>query len=700
VAVCPTGALVPKQRKGKGREWEFKKVSTVCSYCGVGCQFDLNIKDGRVVQVTSNWDAPANHGWTCVKGRFGWDYVHHPDRLTRPLIKKDGAFVEATWDEALDLVASKFKEVKEKYGGEAFGALASAKCTNEENYVMQKFARAVMGTNNVDHCARLCHAPTVTGLVTAFGSGAMTNSFDDLANQAKIYFIIGSNTTEQHPVLGMRIRQAVKQRGAKLILCDPRSIPISDFATLHIRQKPGTDIALLNGIMHVLIAEELYDKNFVAERTEGFEELKAKVMEYPPERAAEICGITPEEIIEAAHMLAENRPGALLYAMGITQHTTGHQNVLSTANLQMLLGNMGVPGGGVNPLRGQNNVQGACDMGALPNVYTAYQAVTLEASQKKFEEAWGVPLSNKVGTTVVEMLNKAEKGEIKAMYIMGENPMVSDPDVNHVKKCLESLDFLVVQDIFLTETAALADVVLPAPAFVEKDGTLTNSERRVQFVRKAVNPPGDVRQDWWIIGEVARRMGYNGLTYNSPREIMDEINRLTPSYAGITYDRIGTQGLQWPCPNTEHPGTPVLHVDKFSRGLGHFSAVDWQPPAEEPDEEYPFIFTTGRVLYQYHTRSMTGRSDVDAMFPEAVVELNAEDASRLGIADGDMVKVASRRGEVIAKAEVSDKVEAGVVFMPWHFAEAAANKLTIAALDPIAKIPEYKVCAVKVEAAA
>ena len=528
----------------------------------------------------------------------------------------------------------------------------------------------------------------------------MTNSFDDIANDAQVYFIIGSNTTETHPVLGMRIRQAVKQRGAKLILCDPRSIPISEFATLHIRQKPGTDIALLNGIMHVLIAEELYDKKFVAERTEGFEEFKAKVMEYPPERAAEICGITPEEIIEAAHMLAENRPGALLYAMGITQHTTGHQNVLSTANLQMLLGNMGVPGGGVNPLRGQVNVQGACDMGALPNVYTGYQAVTLEASQKKFEEAWGVPLPNKVGLTVVEMINAAETGKIKAMYIMAENPMVSDPDVNHVKKCLESLDFLVVQDIFLTETAALADVVLPGPSFAEKDGTFTNSERRVQFVRKAVDPPGEVRQDWWIVGEVARRMGYDGLLYNSPREIMDEINRLTPSYAGITYDRIGTQGLQWPCPNTDHPGTPVLHVGKFSRGLGHFSAVDWLPPAEEPDEEYPFIFTTGRVLYQYHTRSMTGRSEgLDAMFPEAVVELNAGDASRLGIADGQMVKVASRRGEVTAKVEVSDKVEAGVVFMPWHFAEAAANKLTIAALDPTAKIPEYKVCAVKVEAA-
>jgi formate dehydrogenase alpha subunit len=541
----------------------------------------------------------------------------------------------------------------------------------------------------------------VTGLVTAFGSGAMTNSFNDIANDSKIYFIIGSNTTENHPVLGMRIRQAVKERGAKLIVCDPRDIPITDFATLHIKQKPGTDIALLNGIMHVLIAEDLYDKEFVAERIEGFEELKAKVMGYTPERAAEICSITPDEITQAAHMLAENRPGALLYAMGITQHTTGHQNVLSTANLQMLLGNMGVPGGGVNPLRGQSNVQGACDLGGLPNVYTGYQAVTLEASQKKFEQAWGVPLSNEVGTTVVEMINAAETGDIKAIYIMAENPMVSDPDVNHVEKCLKDLDFLVVQDIFLTETAALADVVLPGPTFAEKDGTYTNSERRIQFVRQAVDPPGEVRQDWWIVCEIARRMGYDGLTYNSPREIMDEINRLTPIYGGITYDRIGTQGLQWPCPDAEHPGTSILHVGKFSRGLGHFSAVDWLPPAEEPDEEYPFIFTTGRVLYQYHTGSMSRRSEgLNAIYPEALVELNTRDASKLGMSDGDRVKVSSRRGEVTARALVSDRTKPGVVFMPWHFAEAAANKLTIAALDPVAKIPEYKVCAVKVEAAA
>ncbi len=383
----------------------------------------------------------------------------------------------------------------------------------------------------------------MTGLVTAFGSGAMTNSFDDIADDAQVYFIIGSNTTEDHPVLGMRIRQAIKRRGAKLVVCDPRSIPITDFATLHIRHKPGTDIALLNGIMHVLITEELYDKKFIAERTEGFEELKAKVMEYPPERAAEICGITPEEIIEAAHLLAENRPGALLYGMGITQHTTGHKNVLSTANLQMLLGNMGIPGGGVNPLRGQVNVQGACDMGALVNVYPGYKKVTDEAARKKFEQAWGVPLSNQVGTTLVEMLHKAERGEIRAMYIMGENPMLSDPDVNHAEVCLKSLDFLVVQDIFLTETAQLADVVLPAPCFAEKDGTFTNSERRVQFGHQAVDAPGEARQDWWIIGEIAHRLGYDGLTYDSPRAIMNEINRLTPIYGGMSYDRIGEMGL-------------------------------------------------------------------------------------------------------------------------------------------------------------
>ena len=528
----------------------------------------------------------------------------------------------------------------------------------------------------------------------------MTNSFDDIADEAAIYFIIGSNTTVNHPVLGMRLRQAVKQRGAKIIVCDPRSIPITEFAALHLRHKPGTDIALLNGIMHVLVTEELYDKAYVAERTDGFEELRAKLLEYPPQRASEITGVPAQQIVEAAHLLASHRPGALLYTMGITQHTTGHRNVLSCANLQMLLGNVGLPGGGVNPLRGQNNVQGACDMGALPNVYTGYQAVTLDASQKKFEEAWGVPLSNQVGLTLTEMIPQAGTGQMRALYIMGENPLVSDPDVNHAEHCLRSLEFLVVQDIFLSETAALADVVLPGLSWAEKLGTFTNSERRVQFVRPAVPAPGEARQDWWIIGEIARRMGNDSLTYPTAREIMDEINRLTPSYAGVTYDRIGDMGLQWPCPTTEHSGTPILHIGKFSRGLGHLSAVDWEAPAEEPDEEYPFIFTTGRVLYHYHTGTMTRRSEgLDAIFPGPVVEINSEDAARLGVGDGQPVRVSSRRGVIEATALVSQMTDPGVVFMPFHFAEAAANKLTIAALDPVGKIPQLKVCAVQVEAA-
>ncbi len=529
----------------------------------------------------------------------------------------------------------------------------------------------------------------------------MTNSFDDIADDARLYFVIGSNTTENHPVLGMRLRQAVKRRGAGLIVCDPRAIPIAEFATLHIRHRPGTDIALLNGIMHVLIAEGLYDKQFVAERTEGFEDLKAKVSEYPPERAAEITGVRAGQIVEAAHLLADQRPGALLYAMGITQHTTGHQNVLACANLQMLLGNMGVPGGGVNPLRGQNNVQGACDMGSLPNVYPGYQAMTDEQVQRKFGEAWGVSLPNEVGLTLTEMIPQAETGEVRALYIMGENPMLSDPDTNHIELCLRSLDFLVVQDLFLTETAALADVVLPSASWAEKLGTFTNSERRVQFVRPAVPAPGEAKLDWWIAGEIARRMGYEGLTYSSPGEIMDEINQLTPIYGGITYDRIGEAGLQWPCLDAEHPGTPILHVGKFSRGLGRLSAMEWHPPAEEPDEEYPFVFSTGRVLYHFHSGSMTRRSQgLDTIFPGPVVEINLQDAARLGVSEGQKVRVSSRRGTIEAAALVSPMTDPGVVFMPFHFAEAAANRLTIAALDPTGKIPELKVCAVKVEAAA
>lgn len=548
----------------------------------------------------------------------------------------------------------------------------------------------------------------MTGLVAAFGSGAMTNSIEDITTQANSYLVIGSNTTEQHPVIGMRLRQAAK-RGAKLILADPRDIPLADFAFLHLKHRPGSDIALLNGIMNVLIAEDLYDKEFVANRTEGFEELKATVAKYTPEYAESITGVPAEDIRKAARILAANRPGALLYAMGITQHTKGHQNVLSTANLQMLLGNMGVPGGGVNPLRGQNNVQGACDMGGLPNFYPGYQRIVDEAAQAKFKEAWGNTASTKVGLTIVEMLHAAERGEVKAMFILGENPMMTDPDLNHARQCLEALDFLVVQEIFMSDTAELADVVLPGVSFVEKEGTFTNTERRVQLVRKVIEPIGNARPDWQIICDLAKRVEarldvdrskgkFTSWDYASPREIMAEINAVTPSYGGITYERIEKVGLQWPCPTTDHPGTPILHVGKFSRGLGKFHAVEWEPAKEVPDEQYPFVLTTGRVLYHFHSGTMTRRIDgLNQLYPEALVEINPQDAAKLGIADGDLVRVASRRGEVIAKAEVVERTEPGVVFMTFHFREAAANLLTIAALDPVSKIPEYKVAAVRVE---
>lgn len=548
----------------------------------------------------------------------------------------------------------------------------------------------------------------MTGLAAAFGSGAMTNSIEDITTQAKSYLVIGSNTTEQHPVIGMRLRQAVR-KGVPLILADPRDIPLADFAVLHLKHTPGSDIALLNGIMNVLIAEDLYDKDFVANRTEGFEELKATVTKYTPEYAESITGVAADDIRRAAHILARNKPGALIYAMGITQHTKGHQNVLSTANLQMLLGNLGVPGSGVNPLRGQNNVQGACDMGCLPNFYPAYQKITDEAMQDKFKEAWGNTASTNVGLTVVEMMNAAEAGNVRAMFILGENPMITDPDINHVRKCLQSLEFLVVQEIFMSETAELADVVLPGVSFAEKDGTFTNTERRVQRVRKVIEPIGNARPDWQIICDLAKRaekrLGldrskgkFASWDYAHPREIMAEIKAVAPSYGGITYERLEKGGLQWPCPSADHPGTPILHVGKFSRGLGKFHAVEWMPPKEKPDEQYPFVLTTGRVLYHYHSGTITRRvAGLNQLYPEGRVEINPKDAAKLGITDGDMVKVISRRGEVVAKAEVVERPDPGVVFMTFHFKESAANLLTIAALDPVAKIPEFKVAAVRIE---
>lgn len=532
----------------------------------------------------------------------------------------------------------------------------------------------------------------------------MTNYTGDF-EQSNAFFIIGSNTLEQHPIIGYKIRKVMREKGAKLVVADPREVPLTRIADIHLKIKPGSNIAILNGLMKVILDEDLWDKEYVQERTEGFEDLKAMLDKVAPEWVAEITGVPWEQVQEAARMIAVNKPCALMYAMGITQHITGHQNVLSCANLQMLIGNVGVHGGGVNPLRGQNNVQGACDMGGLPNVYTGYQKVIDENIREKMAKAWGVEsLPGNIGLTVTEMIGGAGE-KVKGLYVVGENPMVSDPDLNHVKDNLGKLDILVVQDMFLTETAALADVVFPAVSFVEKDGTFTNTGRRVQRVRKAIEPIGQARADWEIVCDLAARMGYQ-MHYAHPSDIQDEIASVTPIYGGISYDRIEEEGLQWPCLTKDHPGTEILHVGKFSRGLGKFHAVEYLPPSEQPDSDYPLIFTTGRNLFHYHTGSMTRRSQgINTLVSEATVEMHPEDANRYGIADGDNVKVSSRRGAVTAKAAVGDKPllgppMPGVVFMTFHFAEASANFLTSPKIDPIAKIPELKACAVKVEKAA
>ncbi|MEM1565244.1 MAG: formate dehydrogenase subunit alpha [Candidatus Bathyarchaeia archaeon] len=674
-----------------------EKVRTVCPYCGSGCTLYLKVRNGKVVGVLPDEKGPGQ-GRLCIKGWSAHEFIHHPDRLTKPLIRdENGKFRETDWNTALSLVAEKLLEIKKNYGPDAIGVFGSAKATNEENFLIMKFARAVIGTNNVDHCARLCHASTVVGLASVFGSGAMTNSIDEIEN-ADVIFVIGSNTTEQHPLIATRILRAVR-KGSKLIVADPRFIDLAHFATIYLGHKPGTDVALLNGMMNVIISENLHDEEFIKTRTENFEAFKKVVEKYTPEYVEKITAVPAEKIREAARLYAKAERATIIYSMGITQHTTGVDNVVSIANLAMLTGNVGKESTGVNPLRGQNNVQGACDVGALPNVYSGYQRVDLEEVRKKFEDAWGVKLPPKPGLTVVEMINAAGDS-IKALYIMGENPMVSDPDINHVREQLEKLDFLVVQDIFMSETAELADVVLPSACFAEKDGTVTSTERRVQRIRKAVDPPGEAKADWEIIMELSRRMGYNGMNYSSPKEIMDEIAKLTPIYGGITYDRpeLEEQGLQWPCPTKDHPGTKFLHKDKFTRGLGLFTPVEYNPPAEQPDGLYPFILTTGRQLHQFHTGTMTRRSPtLIEQAPEGYVEINPVDANKLGIVNGEKIKVISRRGEITIKAKVTDKVQPGVVFIPFHYAETAANKLTIAALDPKAKIPELKVCAVRLE---
>ena len=536
----------------------------------------------------------------------------------------------------------------------------------------------------------------MAGLAASFGSGAMTNSLSEI-KEANCILVIGSNTTAAHPVIAYEIKKAVRN-GAKLIIANPMKIDLCDYAHIWLRHFPSSDVALLMGMMKVILDEGLAEQTFINECCENFDAFKESLKNFNLDFVEKVTGVPRNIIIEAARIYATFKPATILYAMGITQHSHGTDNVIATANLAMLTGNVGKPSTGVNPLRGQNNVQGACDLGALPNVYTGYQRVDNPDLQKKFEVAWREDLSPTPGLTLTEMLDAACNRRIKAIYIMGENPILSDPDANHTKKALESLDFLVVQDLFLSETAQLADVVLPAASFAEKDGTFTNTERRIQRVREAIKPVGNSKPDWWIICQLAQKMGAQTFDFEHPSEIMEEIAKLTPSYGGVNYERLEEYGLQWPCPTKDHPGTPILHMDKFARGLGKFTPLQYRTPAELPDKEYPLILTTGRGLYHFHTGTMTRKvTGLNTIEPEGLVEINPSDASYLKIKDGNLVKVASRRGEVTAKAKVTEKSPPNVVYMTFHFAESAANLLTNMALDPVAKIPEFKFCAVRIE---
>ena len=689
VVRCPVGSLLPKDFQQPSRE-----VKTICPYCGVGCGLYLGVRGSRIVSVRGDTASPVNQGRLCVKGRFGHDFVNHPERLTSPLVKENGEFVKAGWDEALDLVARKLVP----YKGDAFAAMASAKCTNEENYVFQKFVRQVMGTNNVDHCARLCHAPSVAGLAQSFGSGAMTNTIAEIAGAACI-LAIGTNTTDAHPVLSLKIKEAVR-RGAKLIVANPKQIELARHASLVLQHRPGTDVALLMGMMRVIVDERLLDEDFIARRCANFPAFRESLGQFSLDFAEQTTGVPREKIILAARAYAASKPATILFAMGITQHTHGTDNVLATSNLALLTGNVGLPSTGVNPLRGQNNVQGACDMGALPNVFPGYQKVDNPEARGKFEAAWGGPLSGSPGLPLTEVFDAVCAGKIKALYLMGENPILSDADAHHVEKGLRGLEFLVCQDIFLTETARFADVVLPAVTFAEKDGTFTNTERRVQRVRRVIEPIGDARPDWWIVCQVAKRLGAEGFAFSHSAEIFEEIAALTPSYRGISYERLENGGLQWPCPSPDHPGTPILHTERFATpdGKGRLMPLAYKPPAELPDDEYPLLLTTDRSLYHYHTGTMTRRVEgLEKLNGRELLKIHPQDAARLGIAGGQVVRVLSRRGELTVTADVTEVCPPGMVSLTFHFAETPTNVLTHAALDPVAKIPETKVCAVRVE---
>ena len=679
---------------------EIKYVPSICPYCGTGCGINFVVKDGKIIGVEPWKRHPVNEGKVCPKGNFGWQFINHPDRLTTPLIKENGEFREASWDEALDLVASTLKKYADTDPNK-LGFYACARSPNENIYITQKLARAGCGTQNVDHCARICHGPTVAGLATTFGSGASTNGYDSI-EEADFIFCIGSNNMEAHPLFGRKIIRAIKN-GAKLVVADPRYTPTAKLAHEYMQFKTGTDVALMNGMIKIIIENGLQDDEFIKNRTKGYEEMKEVAMKYDLDKVAEITEADPEQIERVAIEYAQAENAAIVYSLGITEHSHGADNVMSTANLAMLTGNLGKIGGGVNPLRGQNNVQGACDMGALPSDYVGYQKVANPEITKKFSEADQIDLPATPGLTLVEMMNAAHAGDLKVLYIHGEDPVLSDADIKHTKEAIANLEMLIVQELFMTDTAAEADVVLPAAGWGEQEGTFTSGERRVQWLRKAQEPPEGAMLDWKIMEEIAVRMGRPRelFHYENAAEIWEEIRELAPSYYGITHERLlKPEGVHWPCLDPEDPCEPLMHKDKFAHpdGLGVFQALEHRGPVEVVDDEYPLLLTTTRILFHYHA-AMTRRCEtLDKEVPTGFIEINTEDAAERGILNNEIVKAYSRRGEIEIPARVTDDIKKGIVNIPMHFTECAANMLTNSdSFDPKCKMVELKACAIQVE---
>ena len=716
VQACPTGALMEARRvdqQGVGIRDPLTEIDSVCPYCGVGCQITYQTKDNEIVAVQGR-AGPANRNRLCVKGRFGFDYVKHPHRLTRPLIRLPGAdkhaqldidpanpashFREASWQEALDLAGDRLRQIRDSRGNAALAGFGSAKCSNEEAYLFQKLVRTGFGNNNVDHCTRLCHASSVAALLEGVGSGAVSAPFNAVA-ESDCIVVIGANPVENHPVAATFFKQAAR-RGS-LIVMDPRGNALQRHATHMLQFSPGTDVAMLNALLHVIITEELYDRAYVAQHTEGFERLKQHIVDFPPEKMQSICGIDAQTLRTVARLYATAKAAIIFWGMGISQHTHGTDNARCLIALSLITGQVGRPGAGLHPLRGQNNVQGASDAGLIPMMLPDYQLVDEAPLRRAFEQAWGRPLDAKRGLTVVEIMHAIHDGEIAGMYIMGENPAMSDPDVQHARAALAKLEHLVVQDLFLTETAFYADVILPASGWPEKDGTVTNTNRQVQMGRAALELPGDARQDWWITQEIARRLGLDW-DYAGPPAVFTEMAALMPSLNNISWQRLlAESSVTYPCDAPDQPGNDIVFTDGFptANNKGKLVPASLVPPDELPDADYPMVLTTGRQLEHWHTGSMTRRTRVlDALEPEAVACLSPQTLQRLNLKAGDTVKIATRRGMIEITSRADDAVPENMVFVPFCYAEAAANVLTNSALDPVGKIPEFKFCAARVTA--